>query len=317
MNEVKSKTERELKGQSCLRHLKNYTVIDIETTGLDPYRDYIIEVAALRVRKSEPVAEYSSLVKPPYPITDFISSFTGITNDMLCDSHTVYKVLPEFAEFIGDDYLVGHNVNFDINFLYDNFMYHICEPMTNDYIDTLRFARRRLSLPNYKLQTLAQLFDISIDGLHRALADCYITMQCYNNMRDLDRDSLCALCSVFPGCCVKDTSFNHYVRAQDIEMTYDLTDEDNIFFSQVCALTGALETMTRAQALQTITNIGGICANSVTKKTNYLILGNLDYANVKNGKSTKLKRAEELILNGYDLKIISEDVFLQNIRTTW
>ena len=67
--------------------------------------------------------------------------------------------------------------------------------------------------------------------------------------------------------------------------------------------------------MQAVANIGGICADSVTKKTNYLILGNNDYcASIKDGKSTKQKKAESLILKGQDLQILSESVFFEYIN---
>ena len=63
--------------------------------------------------------------------------------------------------------------------------------------------------------------------------------------------------------------------------------------------------------MQFVVNLGGFCGDNVTKKTNYLVLGNLEFSsNIKNGKSNKLKKAEKLILSGQDLKIISENIFL-------
>ena len=57
-------------------------------------------------------------------------------------------------------------------------------------------------------------------------------------------------------------------------------------------------------------NVGGICADTVTAKTDYLVLGNLDYnKNIKGGKSSKLKKAEQLKLSGAGIEIISENVF--------
>ncbi len=63
--------------------------------------------------------------------------------------------------------------------------------------------------------------------------------------------------------------------------------------------------------MQIVVNLGGVCKDNVTKYTNYLILGNLEYSsNVKDEKSNKLKKAETYILNGQELEIISENVFL-------
>lgn len=76
-----------------------------------------------------------------------------------------------------------------------------------------------------------------------------------------------------------------------------------------------LEYLIRKEAMQIIADIGGINADNVTKKTNYLILGNFDYnSNVKDNKSAKLKKAEKYILQGQDLEILSENVFYDLIN---
>lgn len=72
--------------------------------------------------------------------------------------------------------------------------------------------------------------------------------------------------------------------------------------------------MDRAKAMQIVANIGGINADNVTKKTNYLILGNNDFcSSLKGGKSSKQKKAEKLALEGQDIQIISENVFYEMI----
>ena len=105
-------SERVYKGESLLRLPDdNYTVIDIETTGLDPSFDEIIELAAIRVRDGVITDSFSSLVKPSHEVSDFISALTGINNDMLSDAQAIYDVLPKYIDFIGDDIIIGHNVS--------------------------------------------------------------------------------------------------------------------------------------------------------------------------------------------------------------
>ncbi len=72
--------------------------------------------------------------------------------------------------------------------------------------------------------------------------------------------------------------------------------------------------MVRKDAAQLVANLGGILGDGVTKKTNFLVLGNFDYCStIKEGKSSKHKRAEQLILKGQDLQIIPESVFLSMV----
>ena len=73
----------------------NYTVIDIETTGLSPYNDEIIELSGLKVRNNQVVEEFSSLINPRRDVNEFISSLTGITNTML-------KTAPELQIYCHD-----------------------------------------------------------------------------------------------------------------------------------------------------------------------------------------------------------------------
>lgn len=78
----------------------------------------------------------------------------------------------------------------------------------------------------------------------------------------------------------------------------------------MCVFTGTLDKMQRKEAMQLIADLGGIPGDGVTKKTNYLILGNNDYCKtIKDGKSSKQKKAEKMILEGADLQIVPEAVF--------
>jgi DNA polymerase-3 subunit epsilon len=103
---------------------------------------------------------------------------------------------------------------------------------------------------------------------------------------------------------------NRYkVRGKDITTEKIEFDETHPLFGKVCVFTGTLNRMGRKEAMQIVKDFGGELGDSVTRKTNFLILGETDYAVVKNGKSSKHKKAEELRNNGFDIEIISENVF--------
>ena len=121
------KTERAGKGNSIIAFPKDYVVVDIETTGLSPEWDDIIEIGAIRYSNDVEVDRFQSLVQPePYAdgtfVDDFITELTGITNAMLAQAPKTDEVIKEFADYLGNDVLIGYNVGFDINFLYDNFV---------------------------------------------------------------------------------------------------------------------------------------------------------------------------------------------------
>lgn len=302
------KIKREFKGKSITEVLVDYTVLDIETTGLDPSFDEIIEVSAIRVRSGVISDAFTSLVKPSEPISDFIIELTGITNEMLDTAPPISDVLPLFVRFIGNDVIVGHNVNFDINFLYDQADALGLAPFCNNFVDTMRLARKLFpELPNHKLGTLAKHFKIQQSDAHRAAADCEVTNSIYRCIVQHISDCSIDLASLF--------AKKHYeCKAANIHAETDQFDEDSPFLGKVCVFTGTLERMVRRDAMQIVANLGGLCGDSVTAKTNYLILGNNDYcSSIKDGKSSKQKKAEGLILKGKDISIISEDVFYDMI----
>ena len=305
-DKLRSRTQ---KGSSLLKLLDSYTVIDLETTGLDPLYDSIIEVAAIRIDKGQVVDQFTSLINTGYEINEYITRLTGITNDMIAVAPTLEELLPQFLEFIGDSIIVGHNVNFDINFLYTACTRYQLKPFSNDYVDTMRFSRRLF--PNERRNRLIDLvirFNLGDSEEHRALGDAFQTNACYVYMKDYMEKNQIPLSAILPA-----ERFSAECAVSSKRIVPDQTaviDESSPFYQKIFVFTGTLERMVRKDAMQLVVNHGGICKDGVTKDTNYLVLGNNDYcSSIRNGKSTKQKKAEELQLKGYDISIISENVF--------
>lgn len=296
---------RPFKGRSLLEIPQDYTVIDTETTGYDPYRDEIIELGALRVRGGKIVDSFSSLVRPGNSVSDFITELTGISNAELQIAEEIDSVLPRFLDFVGDDVVVGHYVHFDVNFVYDAAAGFCGRVFSNDMVDTLRLCRRALpDLEHHRLSDVAAALGAVQEGEHRSLLDCYTT---YNVLQAL------AVSGVDFSSEPK-KHHSHQTKAADIIADEQMQQPDNPLFGKVCVFTGALE-IPRREAMQAVADIGGICGDSITKKTNFLILGNNDYCTtIKDGKSAKQKKAESLILQGQDLEILSESVFYDLIH---
>lgn len=174
------------KGKSLYAFPDSYTVIDIETSGFSPERCEIIEISALKVRNNVITDVFQQLIKPKHPIDRFITELTGINNTMVKNCPDIKEVLPDFVDFIGDDILMGYNVHFDINFLYDNMLKHFGFYLTNDFVDVLRLSRKALPQLKRKSQTdVAGYFGISTAGAHRALKDCEICNECYIRLKDI------------------------------------------------------------------------------------------------------------------------------------
>lgn len=168
------------------KFVDDYVLVDIETTGLSPITDEIIEIGAIKVKQNKIVDKYNELIKVNREISPFITNLTGITNEMLQTGKNPITVYKEFIDFIGENVIIGHNVNFDLGFLTDKCKKYINYNLTNDYVDTMYLARKLVKdTMNYKLGTLAEYFNVSYEGAHRGLKDVEITYEVYNCLRKI------------------------------------------------------------------------------------------------------------------------------------
>lgn len=328
------------KGNSLLATPQDYTVIDLETTGFSSRFDDIIEIGGIKYRDGKEISRYNQLIKPSRPIPYVIESMTGIKNSMVEDSPEFVDIGNEILNFLEDDIIVGHNVNFDINFLYDNFKRLFGIEFSNDYIDTLRLGRllipdiKEKGYSGYGLDSLHRYFenlnqpkkivatDLSNEELdeiveefvsfsfpqlkrHRAIGDCELTNAVFYGMKEMvhlngiDLDELS-----------KKSSKSYNKLFQGLKNESGGGDESHIFFGKCCVFTGKLEEFSRVEAAQIVVNIGGHCENSVTKRTNFLIVGDMDYkAGLEGYETAKLKKAKKLIEEKQDLTIIPESAF--------
>lgn len=182
---MKKRNTRIEKGNSLLLFPSSFVVFDIETTGLDPASNEIIEIGAIKVIDNKVIDTFQVLIKPVYEISPFITNLTGITNEMVESASNIESVLPDFMDFVEDLILVGHNVNFDINFIYDNLIRLGYPPLKNDFIDTLRVARKYLPmLRNHRLGDLAEYYMIDTKGSHRALKDVEMTLAVFYRLKE-------------------------------------------------------------------------------------------------------------------------------------
>ena len=177
--------KKKQKGKNLIKFIDDYVLVDIETTGLSPIYDDIIEIGAIKVKSNKIVDEYNELIKINRILPAKITELTGITDEMLATGKMPKTVLEEFVKFVGDNVIIGHNVNFDLGFLYDKCKKYLNYYLNNDYIDTLYLARKLVpNSYNHKLGTLAKLFNISYEGAHRGLKDVEITYEVYNKLRE-------------------------------------------------------------------------------------------------------------------------------------
>ncbi|MFZ5989840.1 MAG: PolC-type DNA polymerase III [Bacillota bacterium] len=167
-----------------------FVVFDIETTGLDPDKDRITEIGAVKIREGRVVETFSSFVNPQMPIPDFIVKLTGITDDMVENAPTIEPVLLDFLEFIKDDALVAHNASFDMGFIRHNARL-IGKKIHNPVIDTLELSRRMFpELGKHKLNVVAKHLNVKLENHHRALDDAKacgdIFIKCLEILKEKD-----------------------------------------------------------------------------------------------------------------------------------
>lgn len=156
---------------------KVFISVDVETTGLSPIYNELIEISAIKYNGEEMVDKFTTLIKPSVEIPELITKITGITNEMVSNSPTIDQVMPNLVEFISDYPIIAHNANFDMSFLrkFSNNGFK-----NNSIIDTVKVARKLYpELPNHKLGTVAKHIGITEDGFHRAEFDCECCAQIY------------------------------------------------------------------------------------------------------------------------------------------
>ena len=162
-----------------------YVVFDLETTGTDVLNNGITEIGAVKIKNGKLVEEFSSLIKPDYPITEEITKITGITKEMVKDSPKISAVLPDFMKFIEGSVLVAHNADFDMKFI-KRFANIEEYEIKNKVLDTMIMTRKNLPfLKHADLHTLADHFGI-VFRHHRALSDAYATAEAFIELMKIE-----------------------------------------------------------------------------------------------------------------------------------
>lgn len=158
---------------------KRYIAFDVETTGLSPTNDKIIEIGAVLFENGEIVKEYGTLVNPEVLIPSSATEINHITNDMIKDAPKEELVYSELVDFLGDalkeqTVICAHNASFDMNFLKETLM-RLGYDGRIYFVDTLSLSRNLIKgLYNYKQDTVAMNFNIDNQQSHRAVADAEV-----------------------------------------------------------------------------------------------------------------------------------------------
>ncbi len=162
--------------------LKSYVAFDVETTGLSPQENEIIEIGALKVRNGKVAERFMEFIHPTLPIPPAITGITGITNAMVAGARPRCAVISDFLDFCEDDVLIGHNVSFDYSFMKCSAAAEGL-PFEKQGIDTFKIAQKVLAdLASKSLGSLCAYYHIENKSAHRAYHDALATAKLYQTL---------------------------------------------------------------------------------------------------------------------------------------
>lgn len=166
----------------CLKE-NSFVVFDLETTGLNSSpasgnMDRIIEIGAYKIENGEITQCFSTFVNPQRKLSQEIIKLTGITESMVSGAPSYEEVMPDFYKFCEGSILVGHNIaGFDFKFV-DYYCTRLGYILERKIIDTFPLSQELLFLSNYKLNTVADKFNITFNH-HRATDDALATAKIF------------------------------------------------------------------------------------------------------------------------------------------
>lgn len=279
---------------------EQYVVLDIETTGLSPKTNSIIEIAAVKYQSGIQVDTFESLVFTDDVLPLDIQSLTGISPEELSEAPTLDQVIPGFASFISGLPLVAHNSSFDLGFL--RVAFSKCGlSLDNEEIDTLKLARKAFpALTNHTLSALKEYLGIHVDTSHRALPDTLATGELYIRCTE-------QLIKNRTNTTSEEVVEHNPTEMKSIKRTRTPSggDPDHPFFHKTIVFTGTLS-ISRNEAANLAAQCGAYVSSSVTAKTDYLVVGAQSDSNRASGKQRK---ATLLNQSGANIHIINEQDF--------
>lgn len=301
----------------------NYTAIDLETANA--YRGSPCSVGLVRVRDGHPIDERHWLIRPPESV-DHFDGFNvflhGITPERVKDAPRWKLVLPAILDYIGDDVVVGHNCGFDIGVIrYACAVDQLPWPDMR-FLCSMVLARRALQLASYRLDWVADACGTTLDDHHDALADARAVTEVINYLAaQHEADTLEDLARRFhirvghmlggeyKGSICVESGASRLVRA---DANPDADPEGHLY-DRVVVFTGTLMSMRRQDAWDEVVRAGGIPEKTTTKRTNVLVVGDINPAVLRPGSNItgKARRAFELQDQGQDIELMTEDDFVR------
>ena len=308
----------------------NFIALDFETANFK--RQSVCAIGLAIVENNEIVKTIYKLIKPtPNYYENINMSIHGIKPEMTENEKTFDELWDEIKIYFENKTIVAHNAAFDLSALrYVLDSYNIPYPTLGYYCSMLTSKNMYSGLTNYQLPTICKHFNINNLSHHNAVSDATACAQIMleilkdkklNSLEELEkkfnfRKGVLYRSSYNPfSCCGRKPL--PYKTLFEIKVDETSFDEEHPFYQKRVVFTGTLSNLGRTDAKSIVERIGGIVnPENLNSKTNYLVVGTYDYTQYGEGyKSGKLKKAEELIAQGKDLEIISENNFFSMIHS--
>lgn len=302
----------------------DFVAIDFETAN--SVRSSVCSIGIVKVKNGKIADEVHTLINPLSEFHYYNTKIHGITEYMVQDAPTFEEYWPNFKQYIDRETIIAHNASFDIGVLRDS-LKRIHEPEPNfQYGCSYRIAKKVWpNLYNHKLSTVANYLSISLrhhDALEDARASALIALEAMKKTQTSSIEELSTLYKLKFGSPVAANKKITRTRKSSGDASLRSIVAETIpfntkhpFYGANIVFTGKMVSMTRPIAAQYATNCGAICKGQVDGTTNFLVVGDQDlYKYVQGIKSTKMRKVEALIEQGYPIEIVGEQDFIRLVK---
>jgi DNA polymerase III subunit epsilon len=314
----------------------DFIAIDFETAN--KYMSSACSIGLVAIKNNEVVDTFYSLIKPsPYYFDERNIEIHGITIDYVKDAPTFPEVWKRIKKYFDGNTVIAHNAIFDMTVLKNCFIESNMDIPDFDYLCSIpisNFACHGEKTGN-SLKDKAAYFDVEIENHHNAISDAMtcaeLVLACIKKENCNSLENYISISNLpvkhftdlipqkefVKSNNKKSNSTNKFnkINISEIVAETESIDTSHEFYGKTIVFTGELSFLDRKTAMQKVVDLGGKITNSVSSKTNYLIVGKQDKSIVgDDGMSTKEKKAYELNKNNNYIQIISEDAFLKLIN---
>lgn len=296
----------------------NFTAIDFETANEKV--SSVCQVGIATVNNGKIVEKVEWLVRPVENLFNRFNTYVhGITAEKVENEPEFDEIWPKIRKYLEGQTIIAHNASFDISVLRNVLDIYTIEYPKADYVCSVKIAKKVWrDIDRHGLKSLTAHLGIEFTH-HEAAEDAFASAEIVRRAaREIGVDSLEMLLKqleihpgkLYPGGYLPIRQLNEFnLKKVDLSKL----NPDHPFYSQTVVFTGKMDNIVRHVAMQNVANCGGICAASVNEYTNFLVIGNDSFRRYKKEghRSSKIKKTENLIENGYTVEMITEEDFIR------